>query len=530
LVCSASIPDLSSGRVIPKKIPFAILVAILLIVAAVWQRVSVSNRSKPLVPLRGSSETLTIAATGDWLTHGPLPSVQAGSELARVADILKDASLGLTNLEENLLDQKNVPPPGMTGSPRWPYGTSVEAENLRRVGFTVISLANNHGTDYGIEGLKQTSNILDHEGLLHAGSGDDLLRAEAPVYVGTSPRRVAVIAVTTSAASESRATYAQGEILGRPGVNALRYVPDVTADPLTFATLQKSKIAAQPAPGDDRNQLNLSGTTIKRGPKTIVRFVPNERDIGDILAQIKLARSKSDVVIVMLHSHEPSNQSQTPAEFVQSFARATIDAGASLVVGNGPHQLRGIELYKGGAILYSLGNFTFDYNTIDPRAGDVYDAGIDLYGLALGAIENSKNNPVLPRLEEPVWWESVIAIATFDHGVLRSIRLQPVDLGVDLPMTQRGLPRLATPDRGIEILQRLAHLSPDLGTQIRVENGLGFFVRSSTQRRPTEDWIVGNWSEAAVETDVLAPTNRSFWACRRTLLGGLLSSTCIHCA
>ena len=39
------------------------------------------------------------------------------------------------------------------------------------------------------------------------------------------------------------------------------------------------------------------------------------------------------------------------------FARAAIDAGADLVVGHGPHVLRGMEWYKGRLIAYSLGNF-----------------------------------------------------------------------------------------------------------------------------------------------------------------------------
>ena len=39
------------------------------------------------------------------------------------------------------------------------------------------------------------------------------------------------------------------------------------------------------------------------------------------------------------------------------FARAVIDAGADLVVGHGPHVLRGMEWYKGKLIAYSLGNF-----------------------------------------------------------------------------------------------------------------------------------------------------------------------------
>lgn len=70
--------------------------------------------------------------------------------------------------------------------------------------------------------------------------------------------------------------------------------------------------------------------------------------------------------------------------------------------------------------------------------------------------------------------ESVIAITTFDHGKLKSIQLQPVDLGIDLPMSQRGAPRRTSPERGVEILQRLAVLSQHFGTQLRIENGLGF--------------------------------------------------------
>ncbi len=452
-------------------------VAIAISISFVWWRATSSNRLQPLVALRGSGDTVTIAATGDWLTHGPAPSGQAGNDFDAVARIIKDASIGMTNLEENLLDEKRVPPPEGPGIPRWPYGTKSDAESLRQSGFSVISLANNHGMDFGVEGMNQTAEILDHAGLLHAGSGGDLSQAAMPVYIGAAPHRVAVIAVATSATSESRATATQGEIQGRPGVNALRYVPDVTVDALTFATLQKSNIATSSAAGKDdqkeRDQITVAGTVIKRGPKTVVTFVPNELDLANLLAQIKLAKSNSDIVVVMLHSHEPSNQSQTPAEFVQQIARAAVDAGANLVIGNGPHQLRGIELYKGAAIFYSLGNFAYDYSAIDPRTADSYDAGVDLYSLALGAAADSGASPV-PRAEEPQWWESVIAVTTFDHNVLKSIQLHPIDLGSGLPLAQRGIPHVADAQRSGDILRRLTGLSKDLGTTIRVENGMGF--------------------------------------------------------
>jgi len=193
-----------------------------------------------------------------------MPSGTTDRGFAGVVDALRSVSIGLTTLEENLLDGKNIPHADTPGTIRWPYGTRRQAEDLRRVGITVVSLANNHATDYGIEGMKQTQEILDDQGLRHAGSGADLAVAQAPVSLGAAPRRVAVFAITTSASPESRATHSRGEILGRPGANVLRYSPDVTVDPETFATLQHSPIATKSA---ERGQLILSGTIIKKGQK-----------------------------------------------------------------------------------------------------------------------------------------------------------------------------------------------------------------------------------------------------------------------
>nr|WP_318528309.1 CapA family protein [Mesorhizobium sp. ZC-5] len=52
--------------------------------------------------------------------------------------------------------------------------------------------------------------------------------------------------------------------------------------------------------------------------------------------------------------------SQEPPDYQQSFARKMIDAGADAYVGHGPHLPRGIEIYKGRPIFYSLGNFFYD--------------------------------------------------------------------------------------------------------------------------------------------------------------------------
>ena len=79
-----------------------------------------------------------------------------------------------------------------------------------------------------------------------------------------------------------------------------------------------------------------------------------------------------DVVVVTFHggaegtsvTHVPFAQEEyydEPRGDVVWFARGVVDAGADLVVGHGPHVVRGIERYNGRLIAYSLGNFATYY-------------------------------------------------------------------------------------------------------------------------------------------------------------------------
>jgi len=455
----------------PNRFRLGLGTAGVLVIGTLWWEL------RPLSPvtLRGTGDSVTVASTGDSLLLKLLPSAKSDAGLEGVENLLQSASLAITNLEENLLDPANIPSAADAQEIRWPYGTKKTARDLRRMGFTILSLANNHAIDYGVDSVSRTAQILDGVGLLHAGTGADLERARTPVFIGPPGRRVAMIAVATSVDPESRATPTRGEILGRPGVNALKYAPDVTVDAQTFATLKQSPIA-QAAVGKRTSELTMSGKVIKKGERTSVRIVADDQDTYEILAQIKQARAKAEVVIVTVHSHEPSNQSTAPADFLRKFAHEAVDAGAGLIVAQGPHQLRGVEVYQTGIIFYSLGNFIFDFSAVDPRSADAFDAGTDLYRLALGALADSEKPPPQP-IGNPAWWESVIALTRFDHGVLRSVRLQPIDLGVDLSPTQRGTPRLAGTNRSQEIVNHVSDLSREFGTRIRIDNGIGIIDR-----------------------------------------------------
>ncbi|HET9518741.1 MAG TPA: CapA family protein [Actinoplanes sp.] len=98
-------------------------------------------------------------------------------------------------------------------------------------------------------------------------------------------------------------------------------------------------------------------------------------DLSQARRVIRKATEQADVVVVQVHmGAEGSDKGHvkpgTEIYFGENrgdpmkFARAVIDVGADLVVGHGPHVLRGMEFYRGRLIAYSLGNFAGGGNTL----------------------------------------------------------------------------------------------------------------------------------------------------------------------
>ncbi|MCU0702235.1 MAG: CapA family protein, partial [Myxococcaceae bacterium] len=116
------------------------------------------------------------------------------------------------------------------------------------------------------------------------------------------------------------------------------------------------------------------GTVTAKGKKVaLVAFHTSgaTNDVNDLAAAKKLvaqAASTHDLVIVSFHGGAEgidANRVKDGAERylgenrgdLKAFARGVIDAGADVVIGHGPHVLRGMEVYQGRLIAYSLGNF-----------------------------------------------------------------------------------------------------------------------------------------------------------------------------
>jgi hypothetical protein len=109
--------------------------------------------------------------------------------------------------------------------------------------------------------------------------------------------------------------------------------------------------------------------------------------------------------------------------------------------------VRGVEAYRGGIILYSLGDFVYQLDERMHTASE-FDSGADLYSLAIGAVGNPASPP-----GPPDGTASMVALLDFFEGQLARVRLEPI--GLD----PRGMPRLAAGDERAEILKTVQILA-----------------------------------------------------------------------
>jgi poly-gamma-glutamate capsule biosynthesis protein CapA/YwtB (metallophosphatase superfamily) len=79
---------------------------------------------------------------------------------------------------------------------------------------------------------------------------------------------------------------------------------------------------------------------------------------GQVAEDVKSMLERADVAIVSMHAGV--EYQRRPNTQQQEFARAAIDAGASVVAGHHPHVTQPVESYGTGVIFYSLGNLVFD--------------------------------------------------------------------------------------------------------------------------------------------------------------------------
>ncbi|WP_407189988.1 CapA family protein [Bradyrhizobium centrosematis] len=424
------------------------------------------------------ADGFTMVAVGDLIATRPLTKYQ-GAGFAAVVKILQNADVTFGNMETNIFDIRSF-----KGSPEAEYGGAYHVSlpelgpDLRAMGFNILGRANNHALDWGLEGMRETSQALDQSGIVHAGAGESLAQAGAARFLETPRGRVSLVSFASTFTPLSRAADPAGEAPGRAGVNTLRLAKTTIVLPEMLESLRRIRNAL---PGfkshrEDPKRVVLSGVTYKTGDSINYSYEADPRDLAKIVRNVRQGKQFSDFCIVTNHGHQPGNWCQEPPDYEQSLAQGLIDAGADAYVGHGPHQLRGIEIYKNRPILYGLGNFIID-DLRTPVGADMYaaydkDPQTDT-DAEVTASEMTRGYETEPGFSDPVFYESIVAASRFEQNQLVELRLYPIELDRSKRLANRGVPRRAHGPQAIAILERLQKLSKPFGTQIAIVDDVG---------------------------------------------------------
>jgi hypothetical protein len=422
----------------------------------------------------------SFAAGGDLI--GPNQSLEGVPDpaLAAVARHFRDADLGFANMEGSLFDLDTFR--GWQAAENgggYPIAPAVVARDLRSLGITVVSKANNHATDWGTEGLVATLESLRAAGVAEAGAGMTLSQARAPVYLKTRKGVAALVDAASTfppmsvACPPPNARYGP-YARGCPGISAL-HVREVHLLPyaqfdqlrtllggLRVTSLRQSWSGElnSALAGQGNGDLYVGDTIFRGAPTRGLTWEMNPQDFHAVIDSVREARQHANFVLFSIHAHEitpyesPSqgddNDTARPASFEPILFHAAIDAGADAVVRNGPHVLGGIEIYKGKPIFYSLGSFFFEFG------------GSRSYQVPGGP---------LIRFSD-AWFQTFVPVTTYRHGKVSQIRLYPIVIASSHGPTD-GRPRPADPAQARQILRRIQALSAPYGTRIRIVNGVG---------------------------------------------------------
>lgn len=301
-----------------------VLVGALLLLACVDGTATAveSDRSSLTGFEKPSTGTISIAAVGDIMMGSPFPNESRmppndGRDLlSPVTEIISAADIAFGNLEGPLADGGISEKCGAGRANCYAFRMPTHyAVYLKEAGFDVMSVANNHAGDFGSAGRESTRYALDKLGIKHAGSDSGRF---STAYLSAGGKKIAFVA---------------------------------------FAT----------------NSISL-----------------NVNDLASASAAVRAADRNADIVVVSCHcGAEGSSAKRVPNKTeiffrerrgnLPLFSKTVIDAGADLVLGHGPHVLRGMEIYKDRLIAYSLGNFaTYGWFRLEGDTAETLVLVVDL--------------------------------------------------------------------------------------------------------------------------------------------------------
>ncbi|KGR78072.1 CapA family protein [Ureibacillus manganicus] len=440
----------------------------------------------------------TIALTGDSIIARPVSQYQ-DEPTQKLYSLIRESDVSFTNIEVVASDFVGDPAARSDGAH---FGVaSSNLDELQEIGFNLFSSANNHALDYGVKGLLTAIDNMKQRKMHFSGVGKNLAEARMPVYLTTDNVTVALISCSSTFFDEQAAGEQRNHLQGRPGLNPLRFEVEYIVKPSQFEVLkeiheelglkgQQEKFAKL---GFDREVIKEGvlkfsdsnhrvigslNAKFKEGPKTTIQSRANPKDLAEINAWVAEAKERADIVIVSIHAHEEFEVREKADHYIHEFSRSVIDHGADIVVGHGPHLLRGIELYNNKPIFYSLGNFIGQNELIEQLPEDSYrrfNVPSNILPSELFNIRCDYGKKGFPG--DPVFWISVMPYLVYEENQIKEIRLYPLELTKGEKGYQRGRPMLASEGKSEVVYKILSELSLDYGTKIIKENSEFFTIR-----------------------------------------------------
>jgi poly-gamma-glutamate capsule biosynthesis protein CapA/YwtB (metallophosphatase superfamily) len=402
----------------------------------------------------------TIGAVGDLIISRPLSQyTTALPAFATVVNLLRGTDVLYGNLETTIFDVRNFSGSPYSWDGDWTNSSlPAVAADLRSMGFGIVSRANNHSLDWGLEGMRATSSYLDAAGIVHAGVGEERGLARAPQFLETPKGRVALVSIASTFRPTTEALPREGAAPGRPGLSALHVARTIVLPDAAMRSLAKTACAVYAQHCDETpDTLELFEVKYRRGKTFAYDYAMDAQDLAEIMKNIRSARENGDFVIVSIHTHECTegcddpNQPRGPGNFLKQLAHDAIDSGADLFVATGNHNLGPIEMYRSARrgvrpIFYGLGNF-FWSDVQDPLPHDLFQANQALLGAAWQNPAKATDYDLTAPLNRDTFahdftFRSVIAVSRFDGNQLAEVKLYPVEDGYGERLTKSGIPRL----------------------------------------------------------------------------------------
>jgi len=254
-------------------------------------------------PPTGSGQSVTLAFAGDTNFQNNLDTVRSAPStvLAAIAPVLQSADVTMLNLEAAL---------GSGGTPaakKFTFQVPEQAiDAVAAAGVDVVTMANNHGLDFGPEGLADSLRIKRERGFPILGIGIDEAEAYAPWITEVKGQRIGFLAANDVFDAHLVSRWTAGP--GHPGL----------------------------ASTEEAHQARFAEA-------------------------VAALRPLVDTLVVFLHY---GTETQTcPNQRQKDLVALLTSAGADIVVGSHPHRLQGVGFHGDQFVAYSLGNFAFQANS-----------------------------------------------------------------------------------------------------------------------------------------------------------------------